>query len=304
MMEQWIFMNGDYVRREDAKVSVFDHGFLYGDGIFEGIRSYDCNVFRLEEHVERLFESAKAILLELPYSPTEVEDMVVKTLQKNELSSAYIRLVVSRGEGNLGLDPFACRNPQVIVIAEQLAMFPQEMYDAGTSLVTVATRRNRPDALNPKIKSLNYLNNILIRIEAHQAGVSEALTLNTEGYVTEGSGDNVFVVKRGVLYTPPCYLGALDGITRRAVMEVAENMGYVVKEEPFTLHDVYTADEVFLSGTAVEIMPVVRVDSRQIGDGRPGPHTHRLLEGFRKLTRQDGVKYTLTPVSSVHAELA
>ncbi|GMA49785.1 branched chain amino acid aminotransferase [Alicyclobacillus contaminans] len=300
-MGQWIFMNDQFVPREEAKVSVFDHGFLYGDGIFEGIRSYDCNVFRLGAHVERLYESAKTVMLNMPYSPSEMEDVIVRTLQKNELASAYIRVVVSRGIGNLGLDPFSCQQPQVIVIAEQLAMFPKEMYESGTALVTVPTRRNRPDALNPKIKSLNYLNNILIRIEAHQAGASEALTLNTEGYVTEGSGDNVFLVKRGVLYTPPCYLGALDGITRRAVMEVAEKSGYVVKEEPFTLHDVYNADEVFLTGTAVEIMPVIRVDSRQIGTGKPGPHTFRLLEEFRKLTRTDGVKYTL---NNVHAELA
>jgi branched-chain amino acid aminotransferase len=301
--QQWIFMNGEFVRREDAKVSVFDHGFLYGDGVFEGIRAYDGNVFRLHQHIRRLFESAKAIMLDIPYTHDELCDIVVQTLQRNALSSAYIRLIVSRGVGNLGLDPFSCGTPQVIVIAEQLALFPKEMYESGTTIATVATRRNRPDALNPMIKSLNYLNNILIRIEAHLAGVSEALTLNSEGYVTEGSGDNVFIVKNGVLYTPPCYLGALNGITRQAVMEVARELGYTVKEAPFTLHDVYIADEVFLTGTAAELMPVVKVDGRVIGTGQPGPHTHRLLEAFRTLVRTDGVRYSLTADDSKSVNL-
>jgi len=287
---QWIFMSGEFVAKEDAKVSVYDHGFLYGDGIFEGIRSYGGNIFRLKEHLERLYDSAKAIMLTIPYTYEEVEQIVVDTVRKNGLENAYIRLVVSRGVGNLGLDPFNCRQAQMIVIAEQLALFPKELYETGIEVVTVATRRNRGDILDPKIKSLNYLNNILIRIEAHLAGVSEALTLNTEGYVAEGSGDNVFLVKNGELWTPPSYIGALQGITRQAIMDIATGMGYAVKEQPFTRYDVFVADEVFLTGTAAELIPVVKVDGRVISDGKPGPHTGRLLEGFRKLVHEDGVK--------------
>ena len=289
-LTQWIFMNGEFVAKEDAKVSVYDHGFLYGDGIFEGIRSYGGNIFRLKEHLERLYDSAKAIMLTIPYTYAEVEQIVVDTVRKNGLENAYIRLVVSRGVGNLGLDPFNCRQAQMIVIAEQLALFPKELYETWIEVVTVATRRNRGDILDPKIKSLNYLNNILIRIEAHLAGVSEALTLNTEGYVAEGSGDNVFLVKDGELWTPPSYIGALQGITRQAIIDIAKEMGYTVKEQPFTRYDVFVADEVFLTGTAAELIPVVKVDGRVISGGKPGLHTGRLLEGFRKLVHEDGVK--------------
>jgi branched-chain amino acid aminotransferase len=289
-LTQWIFLNGEYVSKEEAKVSVYDHGFLYGDGVFEGIRAYGGNVFRLKEHLERLYESAKSILLEIPYTFAEMQEIVVDTLRKNQLLDAYIRLIVSRGVGNLGLDPFKCGRPQVIVIAEQLALYPKEFYEKGLEIVTVATRRNRSDVLNPKIKSLNYLNNVLVKIEAHLAGVSEALMLNTEGYVAECSGDNVFIVKRDELWTPPSSLGALEGITRNAIIELAREQGYVVREEAFTRHDVYVADEVFLTGTAAEVIPVVKVDGRVIGDGKPGKHTHRLLEAFRRLVREDGVK--------------
>ncbi|MBX6352499.1 MAG: branched-chain-amino-acid transaminase [Thermoflavifilum sp.] len=289
-LTQWIFMNGEFVAKEDAKVSVYDHGFLYGDGVFEGIRAYAGNVFKLHEHLVRLYESAKSILLEIPYSLEEMQQIVVDTVRKNELQDAYIRLVVSRGVGNLGLDPFTCGRPQVICIAEQLALYPKEFYDNGMEIVTVPTRRNRSDVLNPKIKSLNYLNNVLVKIEAHLAGVGEALMLNSEGYVAECSGDNIFIVRRGELWTPPSYLGALEGITRNAIIDLARELGYVVHEEPFTRHDVYVAEEVFLTGTAAEVVPVVKVDGRVIGDGKPGPHTHRLLEGFRKLVREDGVR--------------
>jgi len=288
-MNQWIYMNGEFVKKEDAKVSVYDHGFLYGDGIFEGIRAYSGNVFRLREHLERLYESAKAIMLDIPHTMEEMQEIVVSVLRQNNLETGYVRVVVSRGMGNLGLDPFTCRNPQVIAIAEPLALFPRELYDIGMPIVTVATRRNRPDALNPKVKSLNYLNNVLVRMEAHLAGVSEALMLNSEGYVAEGSGDNIFIVKRGVLYTPPTYVGALEGITRNAIIEIAEEFGYRVLCEPFTRHDVYVADEVFLTGTAAEVIPVVKVDGRIIGDGKPGLHTHRLLAGFQDLVIRDGV---------------
>jgi branched-chain amino acid aminotransferase len=296
--QQWIYLDGSFVTKDEAKVSVYDHGFLYGDGIFEGIRAYSGNVFKLKEHLDRLYKSAKAILLEIPYTMEEMEEIVCETLRKNQLEDAYIRIVVSRGKGNLGLDPFTCVNPQVIVITEALALYPKEFYEKGMEIVTVATRRNRPDVLSPKIKSLNYLNNILAKIQAYQAGVKEALMLNSEGYVTECTGDNIFIIKNGVLYTPPTYLGALEGITRNAIIDLARDLGYEVKEEPFTTYDVYTADEVFLTGTAAEVIAVVKVDDRVIGDGRPGPHTQKLLEAFRELVVRDGVK--IYPDSNIH----
>ncbi|QQE81373.1 branched-chain-amino-acid transaminase [Alicyclobacillus sp. SO9] len=290
MMTQWAFINGEYMPKENATVSVYDHGLLYGDGIFEGIRAYDGVVFKLREHLVRLYDSAKAILIDIPYSLEELQEIILTILRKNELETSYIRLVVTRGKGDLGLNPFTCQTPQVIVLAEQLAMFPKELYERGIDIVSVATRRNRPDILSPTVKSLNYLNNILIKIEAHNAGVSEALTLNTEGYVAEGSGENVFLVKNGNLLTPPSYIGALEGITRAAVIDIAQSFGYTVRQEPFTRHDVYTADEVFLTGTAAEIVPVVKVDGRVIGDGTPGYHTHRLLQAFRLAAKRDGAE--------------
>lgn len=288
--ERWVYINGEYFRKDEAKVSVFDHGFLYGDGVFEGIRVYDGNVFRLKEHLERLYDSAKSIMLEIPLTMEEMQQAVVDAVRKNGLRDAYIRLVVSRGAGSLSLDPRSCKNPQVIIIVDQVRLFSKELYENGLPIVTVPTRRNIPDALNPKIKSLNYLNNILVKIEATRAGVGEALMVNEHGYVAEGSGDNIFIVKRGVLYTPPGYVGALEGITRRAIMDLAEQLNYPVKEEPFTRHDVYVADEVFLTGTAAEVIAVVEVDGRRIGNGKPGPITRSLLEEFRKLVRVDGVQ--------------
>ncbi|SMO38033.1 branched-chain-amino-acid transaminase [Melghirimyces algeriensis] len=290
MEDRWVFMNGKYVKQTEASVSIFDHGFLYGDGVFEGIRVYEGNVFRLKEHLERLYESARSILLEIPYPIGELEKYVLETVQRNRLTNAYIRLVVSRGVGELCLDPSKCSDPQVIIIADQVKMFPKEMYDKGLKVVTVPTRRNIPDALNPKIKSLNYLNNVLVKIEANQAGVGEALMLNSDGYVAEGSGDNIFIIKRGRLYTPPCYVGALDGITRQAIMDLCKRLGYQVIEEPFTRHDVFVADECFLTGTAAEVIAVVDVDGRKIGDGQPGPITRHLLQEFRKLVTVDGSK--------------
>jgi len=288
--EQWVYINGAYFRKDEAKVSVFDHGFLYGDGVFEGIRVYDGNVFRLKEHLERLYDSAKSIMLEIPMTMEEMQQAVVDAVRKNGLRNAYIRLVVSRGVGSLSLDPESCSNPQVIIIVDQVRLFSKELYENGLPIVTVPTRRNIPDALNPKIKSLNYLNNVLVKIEANRAGVGEALMLNEHGYVAEGSGDNIFIVKKGVLYTPPGYVGALEGITRRAIMDLADQLGYPVKEQPFTRHDVYIADEAFLTGTAAEVIAVVEVDGRRIGTGKPGPITRRLLEEFRKLVRVDGVQ--------------
>lgn len=290
MNEQWIFLNGEFVPKDEAKVSVYDHGYLYGDGVFEGIRVYSGNVFRLREHLVRLYESAKSIMLEIPYSLDEVTNIVVETIRQNKLSNGYIRLVVSRGAGNLGLDPDSCKKPNVVVIAEQLSLFPQEYYKKGIPVVTVATRRNRPDVLSPQVKSLNYLNNILVRIEAKLAGVQEALMLNDQGYIAEGSGDNVFIVKGNKLITPPSSAGALEGITRNAILEIGKKLGYDVREELFTRHDVYVADEVFLTGTAAEVIAVTTVDGRTIGLGQTGPHTNRLLEEFRKLVIEDGEK--------------
>lgn len=290
MQEQWVYVNGEYVLKDDAKVSVYDHGFLYGDGVFEGIRVYNGNVYRLEEHLQRLYESAQSIMLNIPHTKEELTNIIVETLQKNKYRDAYIRLVVSRGKGNLGLDPFTCGKPGVIVITEQLALFPKKLYETGLEIITVASRRNRPDVLSPKVKSLNYLNNILVKIEASLAGVSEALMLNDQGYVAEGSADNVFIVKGNTIKTPPGYLGALEGITRNAIVEIANELGYKMVEEPFTRHDVYVADEVFLTGTAAEVIAVVKVDGRVIGNGAPGEHTNKLLAAFRKKVVEEGVK--------------
>lgn len=290
MSEQWVFLNGEFVKKEDAKISVYDHGFLYGDGVFEGIRVYGGNVFRLREHLERLYHSAKSIMLEIPYSFEELQDIVVQSVRKNGYSDAYIRLVVSRGVGDLGLDPYNCSHPQLIVIVEQLAIYPKELYESGLEIASAGTRRNAPDVLSPKLKSLNYLNNILVKIEAHLSGASEAMMMNNEGYVAECTADNIFIVKGDQVITPPGYIGALEGITRGAIIEIADQLGYDMREEPFTRHDVYVADEVFLTGTAAEVIAVVKVDGRQIGNGRPGKTTKTLLEAFREKVRTDGVK--------------
>ncbi len=291
--EMWIYLNGQFVSKNEAKVSVFDHGFLYGDGIFEGIRCYEGIVFRLDEHLKRLYESALSIMLEIPLSYEEMKEAVLETVRKNQLQDAYIRLIVSRGVGDLGLDPRSCPQPQVIIIAGQIKLYPQELYDNGMEVVTIPTRRNVPDALNPKIKSLNYLNNILAKIEATRAGVMEALMLNTEGFVCECTGDNIFIVKNGRVITPPTYLGALDGITRRVIMDICRDQEIECAEEPFTRHDVFVADECFLTGTAAEVIPVTKLDGRQIGTGMPGPVTKKLIAEFRKRVTVEG-----TPVYS------
>ncbi|MDG0871735.1 branched-chain-amino-acid transaminase [Paenibacillus thiaminolyticus] len=289
-MSQWIYLNGQYVTKENATISVYDHGFLYGDGIFEGIRVYSGNIFKCREHLERLYDSAKSIMLDIPLPLEEMQDAMVETIRRNELRDGYIRLIVSRGAGNLGLDPRRCPQASVIIIVEQLAIYPEEAYRNGLRTVSVSQRRNIPDALNPKIKSLNYLNNILVKIQANLADVGEAIMLNAQGYVAEGSSDNIFVIKKGVVYTPPCYLGALEGITRAAIMELCGKLGYTLKEEPFTLHDVYVADEVFFTGTAAEVIAVREVDGRIIGSGQAGPMTLNLLKHFREIVTQDGVK--------------
>jgi branched-chain amino acid aminotransferase len=288
--QQWIYLNGDFVTKEDAKVSVYDHGFLYGDGIFEGIRIYNGNIFKCKEHLDRLYDSAKSIMLHIPLTYEEMQNALIESVRRNELQNGYIRLVVSRGPGDLGLDPRRSPKANVIIIVEQLAIYSADAYVDGLKIVSVSTRRNVPDALNPKIKSLNYLNNILVKIQANLAGVGEALMLNAQGYVAEGSGDNIFIIKNGVITTPPCYIGALEGITREAIMVIARREGYTVKEEPFTLHDVYIADEVFLTGTAAEVIAVREVDARIIGSGKAGPITTHLLQEFREIVDQDGVK--------------
>ena len=289
-----IYFNGKFVSREKAKVSVFDHGFLYGDGVFEGIRSYDCLVFRLQEHIDRLYESAHAIALDIGISRNEMCDIVVKTLKANKLRDAYIRLVVSRGEGDLGLDPRKCYGkPSIIVIADKISLYPEKLYKEGMEIVTVATLRNLPEALNPRIKSLNYLNNILAKIEAVNLGYQEALMLNHLGFVAECTGDNIFAAKGGKLLTPACEMGALKGITRDAVLDLAKNLDIPTHEGMLSRQDFYTADECFLTGTAAEIIPVVKVDGRTIGSGKPGKMTQNILAQFHKLTKVSGVRYKI-----------
>lgn len=288
-MNRIIFMNGKLVPESEAFISVFDHGYLYGDGVFEGIRAYNGRVFKLGEHVKRLYESAHSIMLPIQYSEQEMIKAVVDTVNANELNDAYIRLVVSRGVGDLGMDPRKCKESQVVIIADKILLYPEELYCEGLTVVTVATRRNIADALDPKIKSLNYLNNIHAKIEANRAGVLEALMMNNQGFICEGTGDNIFIYRKGRLITPPVYLGILEGITREVVLELAVKEGIQVAEEPFTRHDLYIADECFLTGTAAEVIPVIEVDMRKIGSGKPGPITSRMMEQFREMTQIEGI---------------
>ncbi len=283
-----IYMNGKLVPERDAKVSVFDHGLLYGDGVFEGIRSYNGRVFKLEEHVKRLFDSAKAIDLEIPMSRKGMIRAVVRTCKANKTMDGYIRLVVTRGVGTLGLNPYLCKKPQVIIIAANIQLYPPKLYRDGLRIVTVGTVRNHPEAVNPRIKSLNYLNNILAKIEAMNSGCMEAVMLNAQGYVAEATGDNIFVLKGKKLITPPPHAGALPGITRDTVMRIAAESGYDVGEEMMNRYDLYTADEVFLTGTAAEVIGVVNIDKREIGDGKPGPVTKMLEKNFRKFAKSTG----------------
>ena len=286
-----IYLNGKLVEAPEARISVFDHGLLYGDGVFEGIRSYDGLVFKLQEHVDRLFESAHTILLRIPHRKEQVVRAVVETLRANRLKDAYIRLVVTRGPGDLGLDPRKCRQPTVFVIADKIVLYPERVYREGMEIVTVPTPRNLPEALNPQIKSLNYLNNILAKIEATNAGVEEAIMLSAHGYVAECTGDNIFIVRDGILRPPPVHAGILKGITRGCVIELAGKARRPVREEMMTRHDLYNAEECFLTGTAAEIAPIVKIDGRVIGTGKPGPVTLRLMRDFRKLTKTAGVRY-------------
>lgn len=283
-----VYLNGEFVPKEEAKISVFDHGLLYGDGVFEGIRSYNGRVFKLGEHLKRLYNSAKAIRLKIPLDIKEMESALLETLRRNNLHDAYIRLVVTRGEGDLGLDPDKCREPTVFIITDKIVLYPKKFYDEGLEIVTAATRRNIPEAVNPRIKSLNYLNNILAKLEGKLANAPEALMLNAEGYVVECTGDNIFIVKDNVLITPPIHVGILEGVTRDAVIEIANEIGIRVEEKAFTRYELYIADECFLTGTAAEIIPVVKIDGRTIGDGLPGAMTEKLAAEFRKLTKTTG----------------
>jgi branched-chain amino acid aminotransferase len=283
-----VYLDGQLVDEADAKVSVFDHGLLYGDGVFEGIRMYHNRIFKLREHIERLYWSAKAILLEIPMSPEEMIEACLETCRANQLREGYIRLIVTRGRGTLGLDPRRCPKPSVIIIAATIQLYPEKVYNEGMTIATVPTTRMLVNSVNPAIKSLNYLNNILARIEANLIGVEEAIMLNSEGFVAECTGDNIFAVQKGRLYTPPLSAGALYGITRNTVLDCARELGIPTGEPNLTRYDLYTADEMFLTGTAAEMVPVVKVDGRVIGTGQPGPITAKLLAAFREKTRHDG----------------
>jgi branched-chain amino acid aminotransferase len=286
-----IYIDGKFFPKEKAMVSVFDHGLLYGDGVFEGIRAYNGLVFKLKEHVDRLWESAHTLMLTIPLTKAEMQSAIVATLKKNKLRDAYIRVVVTRGVGDLGLDPRKCPRATVFIITDKIKLYPESLYQKGLEIISVATLRSHPESVNPQIKSLNYLNNILAKIEAINSGYEEALMLNTHGHVSECTGENVFILKDGRLATPPTHVGALRGITRQAVMELGAKMGLEVKEEIMTRHDIYNAEEVFLTGTAAEIVPIVKVDNRVIGSGKPGTTTGKLLKAFRELTRRDGLRF-------------
>ena len=283
-----IYIDGEFLPKAEAKVSVFDHGLLYGDGVFEGIRSYNGRVFKLDEHLERLYDSAKSIMLQIPISIETMKETVLETLRRNHLTEGYIRLIITRGVGDLGLDPNKCPKPSIIIIADKIVLYPQKFYEDGLEIVTVAIRRNYAEAINPRIKSLNYLNNILAKIEGKQAGAEEVLMLNAEGYVVECSGDNIFWIKNETLVTPPVHIGILEGVTRNSVIELARDAGMHVEERVFTRHDLYIADECFLTGTAAEVIPVVKIDQRAIGDGHPGKITQRLISAFRQYANSCG----------------
>jgi branched-chain amino acid aminotransferase len=285
-----IYLDGQFVDESEAKVSVFDHGLLYGDGVFEGIRLYKGCIFRLEQHLDRLYSSAKFIMLDVPLAKEELIEATVETVRRNGLHDGYIRLVVTRGPGDLGLDPRKCPKPSLFIIADSIELYPPELYEKGMEIVTVPTRRNLAEALNPRAKTLNYLNNILAKMEAATSGAPEALMLDASGYVAECTGDNIFLIRAGLITTPPVHLGALKGITRDCIIGLARDAGYEIREVPFTRFEVFDSDECFLTGTAAEVIPVVKVDGRVIGDGKPGPITKELIERFREVTAIDGVK--------------
>ena len=284
-----IYSNGEFLTdKSKAVTSIYDHGFLYGDGIFEGIRVYNGRIFMFEEHMKRLYDSAKSIAMEIPMSIDELSKVTVETVRRTGYKDAYIRLVVSRGEGDLGLDPRKCATPNIYIIADSIQLYPKEKYEVGLKVVTCSTRRNSPDVICPQIKSLNYLNNILAKIEVNRAGADEGIMLNPRGYVCEATADNIFVIKNGVIVTPPPYVGVLLGITRQCVFDIVEKLKIKIVETNIVMHDVYTADEVFLTGSAAELIPVVNADDRIVGDGKPGPIFKKLLVEFREMTKYRG----------------
>ncbi len=283
-----IWLDGKLVDKSEAKITVFDHGLLYGDGVFEGIRAYNGRVFRLEEHIRRLFDSARAIILNMPWTVEEVCQFTCDTVKANGLKDGYIRLVVTRGEGELGLNPYLCPKPSMFIIASSIQLYPKEHYEHGLKIITCATRRPAPAALMPQVKSLNYLNNVMAKVEAIQGGALEALMLNEQGYVAECTGDNLFLIKNGELHTPLISDGALDGITRSVIIELAEKLGVKAVEKSLTRYDIFTADECFLTGTAAEVIPVVELDRRVIGEGVPGPLTKKFLAAFHELAMNTG----------------
>lgn len=290
-MGRKVFLNGEFVDSENACVSIFDHGVLYGDGVFEGIRAYNGRVFRLEEHLDRLYSSAEAIRLEVPMTKGAFHDKIVETLRLNDLDNAYIRAVVTRGAGDLGLDPRKCKAPAVFIITDKIALYPGELYESGLAIVIAKTKRNHPASMNPRVKSLNYLNNIFAKIEAIDAGVEEALMLSVDGYAVECTGDNIFIASGGKLYTPSSDLGALEGITQKAVIELAQKRGIKTEYGRMLPDELLEADECFLTGTAAEIIPVVAIDGKHIASGSPGEITRQLRQDFRELTRAEGVEY-------------
>ena len=290
-MSRKIWLDGSIVDESEAKISVFDHGILYGDGIFEGIRFYEGRVFRLTEHIERLFLSAKAILLKLPWTVEEVCEYTLDTIRANGLKDGYIRLVITRGVGDLGLNPYLCEVPSMFIIASGITLYPDELYENGLEVVTCSTRRPTPASLSPQVKSLNYLNNVMAKVEALKAGAKEGLMLNEQGYVAECTGDNVFIVKKGEVITPPVSDGSLDGITRQVIFDLCGELGISIREASLTRYDIYTADESFLTGTAAETIPMVMLDEREIGIGRPGELSLKLIDAFRKLVRSEGTAF-------------
>ncbi len=283
-----VYIDGQLVNERDAKISVFDHGLLYGDGVFEGIRFYEGRVFRCEEHIDRLYDSAKAIAMKMPWTKEEVTEAMLQTIRANELRDGYVRLVITRGAGSLGLNPYLCETPSIIIIASTIALYAAEKYQKGLNIVTCATRRPAPAALSPAVKSLNYLNNVMAKIEAINAGAEEGVMLNEQGFVAECTGDNLFVIKNGRIATPPVSAGALDGITRQVMFEIAKELEIELVEQTLTRYEIYTADECFLTGTAAEVVPVATYDSRKIGEGKPGPITLRFIERFQHLTKNTG----------------
>ena len=287
-MSNIIYIDGQFYSKEDAKISVYDHGLLYGDGIFEGIRVYNGRIFKMEEHMDRLFDSAKSIMLEIGMTKQELIDAHVETIRRNGLRDIYVRTIVTRGVGNLGIDPRKCPKASVIIIADRIALYPPEFYEKGLEVITVATRRTSVDSLTARVKSLNYLNNVMGKLDVARAGAFEGIMLNSEGYVTEATADNVFVIKNGIIYTPPRYLGILEGITRNTVIEIAPSLGYTVKEDVLTRHDLFIADEIFLTGSGAEIIPVIDCDGRKIGDGKPGKITWDFIHAYRKLVNSTG----------------